>query len=58
MRLAQLVKFLRANDVQITLSGDCMAYDAPQGVITADIAADETPQGRPNRLLETEILFG
>jgi hypothetical protein len=40
LRLAQLVKFLRANDVQITLSKNGMAYDAPQGVITADIAAE------------------
>ena len=40
LRFVELVKFLRANDVQITLSGDGMAYDAPQGVITADIAAE------------------
>jgi hypothetical protein len=40
LRFVELVKFLRANDVQITLSGDGMAYDAPQGVITADIVAE------------------
>ena len=34
------MKLLKANDVQITLSGDGMAYDAPQGVMTADIAAE------------------
>jgi site-specific DNA-methyltransferase (adenine-specific) len=40
LRFTELLKLLRANDVQITLSGDGMAYDAPQGVITADIAAE------------------
>lgn len=39
-RFTELLKLLKANDVQITLSGDGMAYDAPQGVITADIAAE------------------
>ena len=40
LRFTELLKLLKANDVQITLSGDGMAYDAPQGVITADIAAE------------------
>lgn len=40
LRFPELVKFFRANDVRITLSGDGLAYDAPQGVITADIAAE------------------
>ena len=40
LRFTELLKLLKANDVQITLSGGGMAYDAPQGVITADIAAE------------------
>ena len=40
LRFTELLKLLKANDVQITLSGDGMAYDAPQGVMTADIAAE------------------
>ena len=40
LRFPQLVNFLRENDVRIILSGDGLAYDAPQGVITADIAAE------------------
>jgi DNA modification methylase len=40
LRFPQLVKFLMANDVRISLSGDGLAYDAPQGVITAEIAAE------------------
>jgi site-specific DNA-methyltransferase (adenine-specific) len=40
LRFTELLKLLKANDVKITLSGDGMAYDAPQGVITADIASE------------------
>jgi DNA modification methylase len=40
LRFTELLKLLKANDVQITLSGGGMSYDAPQGVITADIAAE------------------
>jgi site-specific DNA-methyltransferase (adenine-specific) len=39
-RFTELLKLLKANDVKITLSGDGMSYDAPQGVMTADIAAE------------------
>lgn len=40
LRFTELLKLLKANDVQIALSGNGMSYDAPQGVITADIAAE------------------
>jgi site-specific DNA-methyltransferase (adenine-specific) len=40
LRFPQLVNFLRENDVRITLSGEGLAYDAPQGVVSADIAAE------------------
>ena len=40
LKFIELLKFLKVNDVRITLSGDGMAYDAPQGVITADIASE------------------
>jgi DNA modification methylase len=40
LRFTELLKLLKANDIKITLSGDGLVYDAPQGVITADIAAE------------------
>lgn len=40
LRFPQLVKYLRANDVRLTLSGTGVTYDAPEGVVTRDVAAE------------------
>ena len=40
LRFRHLFNFLRKNDVRLSLSPNGIAYDAPQGVITAEIQAE------------------